>query len=103
MVKAEISSNQWYGGLNRRFDRRARLLRRLGYRYAASPFGAVFVRGRGSRLESILAVVVMSAHNRDFVDSVRRPMCAKLDELEGLADRLQTQTSRSAQRVRNSV
>jgi hypothetical protein len=89
MVKAKISSNQWFGALNRRFDRRARLLRRLGYKYTRSPLGAVFVRGSGFRLESISASVVGSAHNRDFVEAVRCPVCVRLDEFEGLAARLQ--------------
>jgi hypothetical protein len=30
MTKAELTSNQYWGGLNRRFDRRTRLLMRLG-------------------------------------------------------------------------
>ena len=88
MVKSAVSSNQWFGGLNRRFDRRARLLRRLGYRYTFTPFGAVFVRGAAFRLESIQAGVVMSAGNREFLESVRCPVRVRLDEFDGLADRL---------------
>ena len=95
MVKAAISSRQWFGALNRRFDRRARLLRRLGYKYTRSPLGAVFVRGFGHRLESISAAVVMSAQNREFIDSVRCPVRVRLDEFEGLAARLQAVVSGS--------
>ena len=93
MVKSEISSNQWYGALNRRFDRRARLLRRLGYRYTFTPLGAVFVRGFGHRLESISAAVVMCALNREFLESVRCPVRVRLDEFDGLADRLRAATA----------
>ena len=83
-----FTSNQFYGGLNRRFDRRARLLHRLGYRYMGTPFGAVFVRGAAFRVESIPAGVVMHADNRAFLDSIRSPMRSRRDEFEGLADRL---------------
>ena len=96
MVKASLSSNQWFGGLNRRFDRRARLLRRLGYRYATTPLGAVFVRGSVSRLESIAACVVMGSDNRAFLEAVRSPLRARFDDFDGLADRLQARVARAA-------
>lgn len=85
-----LSSNQFYGGLNRRFDRRARRLRSLGYQYTQTPFGAVFIRSRFGRLDSIPAGVVMNADNRAFVDSIRSPMRSRLEELEGLADRIRS-------------
>jgi hypothetical protein len=85
-----LSSNQFYGGLNRRFDSRARRLASLGYRYTCSPFGAVFVRGSLWRLESIPAGLVMHADNRAFIDALRSPMRCRFEEVEGLADRLRS-------------
>lgn len=102
MVKAEISSNQWYGAINRRFDRRARLLSRLGYKYTGTPFGAMFVRSRFCRIESIAAGVVMNAHNRAFVDAIRSPMRSRLEELEGLADHIRSRVERRASSMRSA-
>ncbi len=36
----DLPSNQFYSGLNRRFERRAKLLRRFGFKYRAVRLGA---------------------------------------------------------------
>jgi hypothetical protein len=66
-----VTSNQYYGGLNRRFDRRVRLLSKLGYKYTRTQFGGMFVIDRHSYIISIQACLVMSGHNRDFLVAVR--------------------------------
>ena len=43
---AHLTSNEYWGGLNRRFDRRAKLLRRLGFKYETTEYGGVFVRAK---------------------------------------------------------
>ena len=58
--------------------------------YTQTPLGAVFIRSRFGRLDSIPAGVVMNADNRAFVDSIRSPMRSRLEELEGLADRIRS-------------
>jgi hypothetical protein len=94
MVKAEISSNQWYGAINRRFNRRSRLLRRLGYKYMGTPFGAMFVRSRGGCLESIQVGFVQSADNRSFIGCLRSPMSSRIEKLEGIADSVRERLSK---------
>ena len=68
-----LTSNQYYGGLNRRFDKRASLLRKLGYKYVATQFGGMFVIDKYSYVTSIQASLVMSGHNRDFLVAVKFP------------------------------
>lgn len=72
---ANVSSNQYYGALNRRFDRRAKLLRKLGYKYTHTPYGGVFIKQQSKHWQtvSIPASVVMIALNRDFLTTVRMP------------------------------
>ena len=69
----EVTSNQYYGGLNRRFDRRFRLLRRLGYKYTGTVYGGMFVKDSYFKVTSIPASVVMIATNRDFLATLRSP------------------------------
>lgn len=76
-----LTSNQHYGGLNRRFDKRAALLRKLGYKYVAINVKAVagietnsrdsaafFVR---FRRPSISAAVLHFADKRSWLDVLR--------------------------------
>ena len=74
MQKHELTSNQYYGGLNRRFEKRSRLLRKLGFEYKRSEeLGmAYFVRKTFRHKRSVLtAAEVTHADNRAFVDAVR--------------------------------
>lgn len=68
-----LTSNEYYGGLNRRFDRRARLLRRLGFAYKRIEEAniAVFARGRINRPESIPAAVLHHADNLAWINVLR--------------------------------
>lgn len=70
-----ITSNQYYGALNRRFDKRACLLRSLGYKYRATEFGGMFIKQQSKHWQttSIPASVVMVALNRDFIQTLRQP------------------------------
>lgn len=70
-----ITSNEYYGALNRRFDRRASLLRRLGYKYTATVYGGMFVKQQAKHWQttSIPASIVMVSHNRDFIQTLRQP------------------------------
>ena len=70
-----LSSNTLYGQLNKRFDRRARILARAGYTYqridVLGTTRAYFVKLRyGSRYDVISADLVLSAHNRVFLDQL---------------------------------
>ena len=67
--KASLTSNQYYGGLNRRFDRRAALLIRLRFKYVAGEHGAAFVRPRLCRpANSIPAALLSHIDNRAWFD-----------------------------------
>lgn len=67
---AHLTSNEYWGGLNRRFDRRAKLLRRLGFKYETTEYGGVFVRAKPWRTkkEAIPAAVVSLADKRAWVE-----------------------------------
>ena len=73
----DLTSNQYYGGINRRFDKRSKLLRKLGFEYMRiEEWGfAVFTRGKNhiySRKNSTLPVAfVQHADQRAFIDGVR--------------------------------
>ena len=80
-----ITSNQYYGGLNRRFDRRAQLLRKLGYKYTGTVYGAMFIKQQSKHWQttSIPASVVMVAINRDFHQTLRQPCTIAHSSLKG--------------------
>ena len=62
---SDLTSNQYYGGLNRRFERRAAVLRRFGFKYRCVAEGvAVFDRARFVKVQTITAAEVMHADGR---------------------------------------
>jgi hypothetical protein len=75
----DLSSNEYYGGINRRFDRRSKLLRKLGYTYTTTQYGAMFTRGNYHQIKSIAASLVLVASNFDFNATLRQPITCKKD------------------------
>ena len=71
-----LSSNQYYGGLNRRFDQRAKRLASVGYRYERiEAYGiAVFCRNTDyeRKLRTIPASAVMHADRRSWIDLLKQ-------------------------------
>lgn len=70
---ANLTSNQYYRGLNRRFDKRAKRLRQLGFMYRDSGMGfAVFSRMRhpNPKFHIHIPALLSSADNRRFYDAV---------------------------------
>ena len=67
-----MTSNQYYGGLNRRFDKRAWLLRRFGLKYCTTDFGAVFSDGRTYKPRFVQAGIVMHAGKHAWFDVLGR-------------------------------
>lgn len=73
-----MTSNQYYGGLNRRFDQRSALLRRFGFKYqslVAIPARTggtmgIFVRDRLGRVQMLPAAEVMHAERRAWRDTL---------------------------------
>jgi hypothetical protein len=76
--------NQLYRGLTRRFENRARLIERLGFRYRvvavkANPTNTherpdtwgFFVRNRYGRTQAIPAAILTHATNRTWIDTLR--------------------------------
>ena len=73
MMISQLTSNQYYGGLNRRFDKRCRRLKQMGFKYVRTEFGAIFQKiWYGSKTYNIPADLVMNAHNRVFIDEIKR-------------------------------
>jgi tryptophanase len=76
-----LTSNQYYGGLNKRFDKRAALLRRFGFSYqrpahacrpGESVSVGVFVRaGRRRDWDAIPAATLLHADNRAWRDTLK--------------------------------
>ena len=65
----ELTSNQYYGGLNRRFDKRIRLIRKFGFvGVPRQPFYARRVFGTD---QTIHCSVLLHSHNRVFHDKLR--------------------------------
>lgn len=76
-MKKQLTSNQLYGGLNRRFDRRVGQLRRLGFvyeivrtEYDPRATYAILTRGRHGRAQIIPASTIMLADNRVYRETV---------------------------------
>lgn len=74
----QLTSNQYYGGLNRRFDKRIRLLHRFGFRYridkiGTETFGVLYRKNpfNPHREQCILASELLHSHNRVFRDELR--------------------------------
>lgn len=80
MATQQITDNQFYRGLNRRFDRRMRFLHRLGFRYQIiqqphdhrATYGVV-VRQQHARTQVIPAAMILTASPRVWVDMVLAP------------------------------
>ena len=59
-----MTENQRYGAINRRFDKRAKLLKKLGWRYERTDFGfAIFKRGLRHTVQAIPVSTVLFADN----------------------------------------
>lgn len=72
-----MTSNEYYGKLNQRFDRRAADLRRLGFKYQVVPGlnVAVFVATKWGKTMAIAAGTVLNASRfvwRDELDRAER-------------------------------
>lgn len=75
MSPAKLPSNTFYKQLNRRFDRRAKLLKRLGFQYIAANGLAVFQRTKWGRLQTIAASALLGYHNRMFREVILSGYC----------------------------
>lgn len=66
-----LTSNQFYGGLNRRFDRRISFLIRFGFRHVMNEWGAFMVRkGPGVKDVVIPTGVILFSDNRVWRDKL---------------------------------
>lgn len=76
MNAQQITSNQYYGALNRRFEARAKLLKRFGFKYerleshAIAIFTRPSTRHTGRPPVTIPAAVVMHAPRRSWLDTL---------------------------------
>lgn len=75
----ELTNSQLYRGLNRRFDRYAHRLHKLGYSYCrgCSTDTAYFSRWRNNRCERISAVGLATMPRRVFWHFVQTPQIIK--------------------------
>src|SRR5689334_15256762 len=68
-----LTSNQYYGGLNARFEKRAVQLRRNGFAYVTLTDGVVgFTRRRRGKAQIIPAALLHSADKRLWLDTMAR-------------------------------
>lgn len=65
-----MTSNQHYRGINKRFEKRAALLRRVGYAYTVNEFGAFFVRTRYAKTKTVPACFLSLADKRTWGDKL---------------------------------
>lgn len=67
-----MSSNEFYGELNARFDERASFLRDKGYKYETIPVIkiAVFTKNRYGKVHTIAAGCVLNACERVWADTI---------------------------------
>ena len=69
MMGKTLTPNQLYGGLNKRFDKRVKVLERLGYvRVRVENNWVVYRRVRNGRTLDIPAAFVMHAMKQVWVD-----------------------------------
>lgn len=70
-----LTSNQYYGGLNRRFVKRQRRLLSIGFKYVPTEHGAMFIRPARyyvtKKMLGIPAALLHHADNRAFWDVVQ--------------------------------
>jgi hypothetical protein len=74
----DLTSNQYYGGLNRRFDKRAALLRRFGFAYEVVGQVAIFSRTRRCRRSEVPAALLSHADKRAWREALRSILCGVL-------------------------
>lgn len=67
-----LTSDQFWGGINRRFDRRLRRLYRMGYRLEVTEFGQFMVKRKYRYLNSVPHALTMYASNRDWNQALYR-------------------------------
>ena len=79
---SHLTSNQYYGGINRRFERRAALLKRFGFTFKALDVGGeggrktatvgVWLRARFGSIYVLPSSVLSLADNRVWIDELSR-------------------------------
>lgn len=68
-----LTSNQFYGGMNRRWENRRRLLEKFGFQYVRTEFDTVvFARKvpHRTKWETLPTEFVMHANNRSWLDKL---------------------------------
>lgn len=67
-----LTSNQFYGGLNRRFDKRVALLARFGFKSVVNEFGAFMVRSRGPGFKQVAIAnsAILHCSQRAWLDKL---------------------------------
>jgi hypothetical protein len=76
-TKSQLTSNQYYGGLNRRFEARQRRLRKMGFLYVCNeikgaPANFIKYRKWSANARVISAQTVLVAENRVYFDMLAR-------------------------------
>lgn len=71
-MKREITSNQLYGALNKRFDKRVKVLVGFGFKQHRTESGLVFQRHGLGLVHRICAGTMLHACNRTWRDELAR-------------------------------
>jgi hypothetical protein len=68
----QLTSNQYWGGINRRFDRRLKRLVKLGYKLTQTPFFPMLVKETPSgRLRAVSVSVVVHAAQPGYIQHLQ--------------------------------
>lgn len=68
---SKLTSNQLYGGMNRRFEKRSKMLAKFGFKYKIVVKGiAAFIHPRSDR-STVAAAEVMHSNNQCWIDTLR--------------------------------
>lgn len=72
---AGLTSNQYWGAINRRFDKRVARLARMGFKRITNEFGSFFARGiirTNGKNQIIPAILLSAADNRLYYERLQQ-------------------------------
>lgn len=64
----QLTSNQYYRGVNRRYDKRVKRLLSIGFRFVHNEFGSFLVKGTGQKPRVLANTFIMAASSRQYYD-----------------------------------
>ena len=69
-----MTKNQYYSGLNKRYDSRVSVLFGLGFRQETNEFGVFWTRKRNGKRDIIAAAKALHADKRAWIDELAQKL-----------------------------